>query len=233
MTRVLVSVRDAAEARLAADAGVPFIDLKEPARGALGGLDPAQIAPIVTLLRGVAPQAVISATIGDWPADALDAVAARCRAVAAAGVNHVKAGVVPGPSALALLRHLDALRQDEGLPIVPVLVADDGVPWPLVDAALAAGCGLLMLDTVDKRGGSLFDRCAAQDLATFVAACRAVRAGPGLAGALRADDWARVAELAPDFAGFRSAVCEGDRAAALSPQRLAALLALSRSGLAQ
>jgi (5-formylfuran-3-yl)methyl phosphate synthase len=227
MTRVLVSVRDAAEARQAAAAGVPFIDLKEPARGALGGLDPAVIAPIVAQLRASAPQAVISATIGDWPAEALDAVAARCRAVAATGVDHVKVGVVPGPLSLPLLRQLDALRHAEGLPIVPVLVADDGVPWPLVDAALAAGFGLLMLGTVGKRGGSLFDRCALPELAGFVAASRAVRARPGLAGALRADDWPRVAALAPDFAGFRSAVCDGDRAGALSPHRLAALMALS------
>lgn len=233
MTRVLVSVRDAAEARLAADAGVPFIDLKEPARGALGGLEPVVIAPIVAELRTRAPQAVISATIGDWPAEALDQVSARCRAVAATGVDHVKAGIVPGASALAMLRQLDALRRDEGLPIVPVLVADDGVPWPLVDAALAAGCGLLMLDTVDKRGGSLFDRCPEQDLAAFVAASRAVHARPGLAGALRAADWPRVVALDPDFAGFRSAVCDGDRAGALSTRRLHALVALSRSGLAQ
>ncbi|MBQ0944790.1 hypothetical protein KAK07_15730 [Ideonella sp. 4Y16] len=232
MTRVLVSVRDAVEAQVAAAAGVPFIDLKEPSRGALGGLDPAVIARIVAQLRTCAPQAVVSATIGDWPAEAADEVAARCRAVAATGVDHVKAGVVPGGAALALLRQLDALRRTEGLPIVPVLVADDGVPWALVDAALAAGFELLMLDTVDKRGGSLLQRCAPADLQRFVAASRAVRARPGLAGALRAEDWPQLAALAPDFAGFRSAVCAGDRAGTLSAERLSALLRMS-AGAAQ
>ena len=38
MTRLLASVRDMAEARLVADCGVPWIDLKEPAAGALGAV---------------------------------------------------------------------------------------------------------------------------------------------------------------------------------------------------
>ena len=45
----------------------------------------------------------------------------------------------------------------------------------------------------------------------------------GLAGALRMQHLPALRELAPDFAGFRSAVCDGDRGAALDPQRLQAL----------
>ena len=44
MTRLLVSVRDEAEARAAAWAGADFIDAKDPAEGALGALAPARIA---------------------------------------------------------------------------------------------------------------------------------------------------------------------------------------------
>jgi hypothetical protein len=42
----------------------------------------------------------------------------------------------------------------------------------------------------------------------------------GLAGALRIEHAAVLAALAPDFAGFRSAVCAGDRSGTLDPQRL-------------
>jgi uncharacterized protein (UPF0264 family) len=42
----------------------------------------------------------------------------------------------------------------------------------------------------------------------------------GLAGALRIEHAAVLAALAPDFAGFRSAVCGGDRSSTLDPQRL-------------
>ncbi|MEX0712176.1 MAG: (5-formylfuran-3-yl)methyl phosphate synthase, partial [Pirellulales bacterium] len=51
MTKLLVSVRSLAEARLALAAGVDLIDLKEPARGSLGALDPAVARQIVRSLR--------------------------------------------------------------------------------------------------------------------------------------------------------------------------------------
>lgn len=49
--RFLVSVRDVAEAREALRAGVDFIDLKEPAAGALGGLELPVIREVVAALR--------------------------------------------------------------------------------------------------------------------------------------------------------------------------------------
>lgn len=49
--RMLVSVRDLAEAREALRAGVDFIDLKEPAAGALGGLALPVIRAVVAALR--------------------------------------------------------------------------------------------------------------------------------------------------------------------------------------
>ena len=49
--RMLVSVRDVAEAREAMRAGVDFIDLKEPSAGALGGLALPVIREVVAALR--------------------------------------------------------------------------------------------------------------------------------------------------------------------------------------
>jgi uncharacterized protein (UPF0264 family) len=51
----------------------------------------------------------------------------------------------------------------------------------------------------------------------------------GIAGALRVNHAPLLARLAPDFAGFRTAVCAGDRSAALDPQRLRALVEAMRS----
>ena len=50
----------------------------------------------------------------------------------------------------------------------------------------------------------------------------------GLAGALRRDDALARAALAPDVAGFRSAVCSGGRAQALQPALLQQLAAAMR-----
>ena len=56
----------------------------------------------------------------------------------------------------------------------------------------------------------------------------AAACSPHLAGALQLADWPALRALNPDFAGFRSAVCAGDRAGALDPTRLDALLACAR-----
>ena len=72
-----------------------------------------------------------------------------------------------------------------------------------------------MVDTADKRNRSLFDLSSTVELRRFVATVRGFGALAGLAGALRHQHLAALAALAPDFAGFRSAVCAGDRGSAL------------------
>lgn len=223
--QVLVSVRDVAEARVAAAAGVHFIDLKEPAAGALGGLPPTRVAEVVAALRSGPACGRISATIGDWPAHELAGILAQARAVAACGVDFVKVGVADGPAAAALVAALGGL-QAEGLPVVPVFLADRGPAWPLLAQTLGHAFPALMLDTQDKRCGSLLARWPVADLQRFVAEVQAAGRLAGLAGALQVGDAPALRRLAPDFAGFRSAVCAGDRAGALDAGRLAGLLAL-------
>jgi (5-formylfuran-3-yl)methyl phosphate synthase len=226
--RLLVSARDRAEALAAADAGVDLIDLKAPAAGALGALPLATVRDIVVALRAAGHRQPVSATIGDLPADDADLadVAARVAAMAATGVSLVKVGVTPGPQAAARLQALAACPAA----VVPVFIADDGLPAGLAARAAAAGLRLLMADTQAKTGGSLLQRRPADELAAFVAQARAAGAAVGLAGALRLDDLPALRRLGPDFAGFRSAVCAGDRAGALDPARLATLVAAMRAG---
>lgn len=227
MTRMLVSVRDVPEALAAARAGAHFIDLKDPSAGALGGLPPRRIARIVRALRAAHPGVPVSATIGDLAPDAGDEILRRVASVAACGVDYVKVGVDAGPegasagAATALLQRLAGC----GATVVPVLIADRGVDAALVHAALRERVfPALMLDTVDKRRGSLLQRVAPEALAAFVAAVRSQGCLAGLAGALRAAELPALLALAPDFAGFRSAVCRGDRAGALDAARVEALL---------
>jgi (5-formylfuran-3-yl)methyl phosphate synthase len=228
MMRVLVSVRDVHEALAAAQAGAHFIDLKDPASGALGGLPPRRIARIVQALRASHPGVPVSATIGDVAAGEHDEILRRVANVAACGVDYVKVGVggafggtfanssaSPPASAVAtLLQRLAGC----GTAVVPVLIVDHGIDAALVRAALRERAfPALMLDTFDKRGGSLLQRIAPAALAAFVETVRSHGCLAGLAGALRADDVPALVAFAPDFGGFRSAVCRGDRAGALDP----------------
>ena len=220
MMRVLVSVKSVDEALLAARGGADFIDLKDPARGALGGLPVAAIHAIVGALHHAGSTLPVSATIGDFDAHELSAILAQVDAVGACGVDYVKVGIARGDGVPLLLQALAAAPWA----LVPVFIGDDGIDT----AALALACSLrfpaLMVDTADKRRGSLFDAVPAAALRGFVDTVRASGSLVGLAGALRLPDLPRLAALAPDFAGFRSAVCAGDRAGALDPARLQALV---------
>ena len=214
MVRLLVSVRDEEEALCAAHAGADFIDLKEPADGALGALPPERIAAIAAVLRERHPALRISATIGDLAPAECGEILARVRRVAACGVHYVKVGVWPG-SGSAVGALLDALAAC-GASVVPVLVADGGIATALVERALRRRAfPALMVDTADKQRGSLLQRVPLAALSDFVAAVHLHGSMAGLAGSLRLEDADALRALAPDFAGFRGAVTVGARAAAL------------------
>ena len=224
--KILVSVRSVEEALLAASSGVDFIDLKEPLGGALGGLPTATIRAIVDALRQQGRGLPVSATIGDVPMDEGGRIAACVDAVGACGVDYVKVGIERVPQALAVLDMLAS----SGWPIVPVFIADHGLDAAHVAHACTLGFPGLMADTADKHAGNLFDVVGASDLHRFVATVRASEKMVGLAGALRLEHQPMLSELAPDFAGFRTAVCVGDRSSALDPDRLRALTALMHRG---
>jgi (5-formylfuran-3-yl)methyl phosphate synthase len=225
MTRLLVSVRDAAEALLAIEAGCDLIDLKDPASGALGALPPAEVAAIVRAIRARAGDAVtVSATTGDLAPGEVAEICARIAAVAQAGVDLIKVAIDDGHShddaeSPALLSALAALPQAPKL--VPVLIADRSIPAAAFQRALALKVfPALMLDVADKAGGGLLWRHSQEKLQAFVTTVQGHGMKAGLAGALRAADVPRILKLKCDFAGFRSAVCAGDRAGPLDAARV-------------
>ena len=218
--RVLVSVRSVAEADLVATGGAHFIDLKEPSQGALGGLPLPVIHNILASLRAQGCGLPVSATIGDVAMGAVDDILQRVQAVGACGVDYVKVGITRSAGAAAVL---DALAGC-GLPVVPVFIADQGVDNAQWQRALGLGFAGVMVDTADKLAGSLFEVMTDAQLAALVVAARQAGVMVGLAGALRLAHVDRLAALAPDFAGFRSAVCDGDRSGSLVPERLAGLV---------
>lgn len=220
--KLLVSVRSVEEALLVAQGGADFIDLKEPGHGALGGLPIATIGAIVDALRRHGGGLPLSATIGDVPMHEADRIAQRVAAVGACGVDYVKVGIERASQARAVL---DALATS-GWAIVPVFIADQGLEFADVAHACALGFPGVMADTADKHAGSLFDVMSMAELHHFVGLVRAAGVMVGLAGALRVEHRSQLRALTPDFAGFRTAVCVGDRSSALDPQRLRALTTL-------
>ncbi|HZP10116.1 (5-formylfuran-3-yl)methyl phosphate synthase [Methyloceanibacter sp.] len=221
MTRFLASVRDAGEASLALHAGADIVDLKDPAKGALGALAPEAIAKCIA---AVAARAEVSATAGDLPMDP-EIVRAAVLNTAAAGVDYVKLGLFPGGDPEVCLDLLAELTQ--AVRVILVIFADAAPRFDALHKAAAIGATGVMLDTARKDGSSLRDHMPFERIADFVAEARARGLLVGLAGALQAPDVPRLLPLKPDLIGFRGALCRnGARGARLDAGACAAIRAL-------
>lgn len=221
MTGFLASVSTLEEARIALRGGADIIDLKAPALGALGAVSPAVQRSVVAL---VGARRCTSATTGDLPMQP-DVIRHAIARTAGSGVDLVKVGLP------ALERHRDCLRAvadsaAAGIRVVAVLFAELKPPLWLVDELAQAGCHGVMLDTGNKADGGLRRYLPAKRLEAFLQRARRLHLLNALAGSLQADDIAALLPLAPDYLGFRGALCDaGVRTAGLSAQALARIRA--------
>ncbi|MEO6024985.1 MAG: (5-formylfuran-3-yl)methyl phosphate synthase [Burkholderiales bacterium] len=201
MTHLLASVTSIAEAKLVMELGADIIDLKDPRRGALGALP---IGVIRDIVRAVAGQRPVSATIGDVPLDA-ELIRAKLHDTTKTGVDIVKIGFATSQSQRACAETLavEALSMS----LVAVLFADQ--PIEIDFLATLARCGYygVMLDTADKNSGSLLRHLSVDRLGQFVAHAQRLKLLCGLAGSLRETDIATLLALKPDYLGFRGALC--------------------------
>lgn len=204
-TRMLASVMTETEASIALAAGADVIDLKNPARGALGALDDTTIRAVIRTVAGRVP---VSATVGDLVTMDPDEIALAVAGMADNGVDYVKVGFFPAPGSRACLDAL-AVHARRGVRLVAVLFGDLGFEGFHVPDFAAAGFAGIMLDTAVKGGGSLRDRVADNRLAEFVAAAQASGLLAGLAGSLTIADIPPLVALGPDYLGFRGALCAG------------------------
>ncbi len=225
MTALLASVRSREEAALALAGGADLIDLKEPSRGALGALPPETVAELVRFVAGKRP---VSATLGDLPmVPALLRSAAE--RLATSGVDYIKVGLYPSAQSLACVQALAPLAR-RGSRLVAVLFADRAPDWGWLAEIAAAGFSGVMLDTADKRRGSLRIHLDEEALSDFVGQARSRALTVGLAGSLGEEDIGPLKTLAPDFLGFRGALCgKGERTGEIDPARIAAIRARLRA----
>lgn len=215
--RLLVSVRDADEARTAVHGGADLVDAKEPAAGALGAVSAVTLTAITEALRGATP---ISAALGE-----LDDPRAVAAAIAAlpfrrGGAPCYAKFAVRGPvhAAPALLRA--AVAAAEAHPARPRVIAATyadapraGVvpPIPLLRAAAGTGVHGLLLDTFAKDGRTLLDFVPADFLGAWVQGVRTDGFLCAVAGSLAAADVPLLRRLGADVFGVRGAACSGGR----------------------
>ena len=211
MIGMLASVNSLTEARLVLQAGVDIIDLKQPEKGALGALALADVKKIVADVNG---RCLVSATIGDLPMQAgmvYDAV----KAMAETGVDYVKIGFFPGGDWQATLDELSTLTA-LNYQLIAVLFADTQPDFSILSALKTAGFIGVMVDTMDKKSGSLIQLMSGQALTFFAKEAKNLSLLCGLAGSLRLVDISLLMAYKPDYLGFRGALCQAhDRIAQL------------------
>jgi uncharacterized protein (UPF0264 family) len=220
MTGFLASVTSAAEAETVLAAGADIIDLKDPHSGALGALHSSVTREAV---RAIAGRRTVSATAGDLPMEP-GIVADAVRRISELGVDIVKVGMFAAGDVAACIAAL-AREASRGTRLVAVLFADQAPDFAVIDRLCDAGFVGAMLDTANKGAGGLRRHFGDERLGEFV--IRASRRGmlTGLAGSLGLADIAPLARHAPDYLGFRGALCRDGRTSTLDPERLRAVRA--------
>lgn len=211
--KLLVSVKNRAEALEAVEGGGHIIDVKNPDEGALG----ANFPWVIRQVREVVPDEIeVSATIGDLPnlpgASSLAALGATV-----SGADYVKASLfgVKTPSEAAYLIGevcRAAKEHDEATKVIAAGYADYdkiGCLSPLEIPAVAhkAGADGAMIDVNVKTHGGLFELLSDDELRGFVDESHELGLIVCLAGSLDKDDLARVFGLRADIVGVRRAVC--------------------------
>jgi uncharacterized protein (UPF0264 family) len=212
MTRLLVSVRDASEARIALAGGADLIDVKEPRRGALGAADAERIQDVLSAVEGRAP---VSAALGELFVDGV-----QCPPIS--GLSFMKWG---------LAEALDRRDWVEGwqraineLPIdstpVAVMYADwqrarSPDPREFLTACRTLRLRVLLVDTFSKSAGGLLDVWPMAELRPFVAAARDWGMMIVLGGSLTLESLPEALALEPDYIAVRGAACRGGREGSL------------------
>ena len=229
----------AAQSRLArcrqavADGGADIVDVKEPRRGSLGMADAPVIRAVHDRLRRSAPKcdergtgpgpllSIALGELGEWLGGEEDRRRATLSALKRCDVAYAKLGLSGCRrrpdwfDAWEAVRRTLSERALPGVRWVAVAYADEhrAASPPIeqvVEAAAATGCAGLLVDTFDKRSGTLWDALSAPRLQNAIAAARGHGLFVALAGRLRADDVPAAVAAGADVVAVRSAACAGD-----------------------
>lgn len=223
--QLLVSVRSAAEARMALEGGCQIVDIKEPAHGALGMARHETIREIVAACREFSPSTPVSVALGDagdW--------ADLSRSASSTGlpeVAYVKLGTqglsgTDWGDAWQLACQRAASPRAVGSKVILVAYADAAevdAPSPknALQVAAALRCDGILIDTAVKSGPGLFGCLSVEELLRMRESAAELGLSFGLAGRLCLVDIPQLRSIEPDIVGIRSAACGGNRNGMLSP----------------
>jgi dihydroneopterin aldolase len=219
MSHFLASVSTLSEAKIAFHAGADWLDLKQPAAGALGAVDLERVREIVHWVQNRRP---VSLTLGDLPLQA-DILIPVLQSRLNTGANFIKIGLFPNSDMLSCLQELCPYSHS-AVGLIAVFFADYAPDFSLLPKLAKIGFKGVMLDTARKNSGTLTDYLSLEQLATFIQQAKKLGLMTGLAGSLQQETIAGLLPLGADYLGFRGALCQQkSRTLILEESRVAAI----------
>lgn len=234
--KLLVSVRDPHEARIAAEAGAQIVDIKEPRHGSLGMANEKTIAECAAAVRSVQArraqsQILCSAACGEvneWShrkflgsgnLPQLDFLKVGFSGLARDGDWEEKWDHVRELMAKSMP------QVDVGNWIAVAYVDVSNAVSPTIDSIIAAaakrGCGGVLFDTFHKGAQRFSDYLDEASLLNYLKQIHKAEMFCSVAGRLTMSDVSRLSQLPVDVIAVRSAACEGgERNTAISAQRI-------------
>ncbi len=203
MIKLLISVKNAHEAKLAMESGADLIDLKDPAIGALGNISDELTRDILLTTKG---QKIVSATVGEGH-DHSQQLLTMIDHKFSMGVDIVKLSLSPLFENADFIAKLQERIQRHHFKLVAVMFADEPLDFSWIEKLANLGFYGVMLDIAHKNNNLLL--CLPDStIHEFVKLCETQHLQSGLAGALRVEYVPRLVSYLPSYIGFRSGVCE-------------------------
>jgi uncharacterized protein (UPF0264 family) len=210
MSGLVVSVRNAAEARIALDGGAALIDVKEPTEGSLGRAAPTVLASVLEIVAGNRPVSAAMGELIDWSETELPQDVGR--------LAYLKWGLSNcPPDWAARLTHLRTrIEGSSACQLVVTAYADwrrANAPPPrdVCHLAIQTRAKAFLLDTWNKDGTSLSDWVLPAEVLELRQQCRAAGVLVVLAGGLALRNIRELSYIQPDLFAVRGAVCLGGR----------------------
>ncbi|ODS42179.1 MAG: hypothetical protein MSIBF_02255 [Candidatus Altiarchaeales archaeon IMC4] len=224
--KLLVSPVNLEEAKAAIAGGADIIDVKNPNEGSLG----ANFPWVIKEIKSIVPCGVeLSATIGDFP-HLPGTASLAARGAASCGVDYVKVGLLgPRDKAEGVELMKAVVRAvKESNPKINVVACGYADHWTtnsvsytdVPEIAESSGAGLAMIDTLGKKGGSLFEFMSKSDLAAFVENAQNRSLLTAVGGSIAVKQLKDVYDADVDIIGVRGAVCSNGRDSAIVEEKV-------------
>lgn len=208
---LLVSVRDAEEAKAALKAGADLIDVKDPTKGALGMAPGDVVASVIEVVKKKVP---VSAALGEWNPNILTEA-----------VWHLELPLAYVKWGLAGYREAPGWGEDlldcrRAIPARIEVVAVAYADWakaksiPPVEVAKFARryrYKAFLLDTYLKDGKTLLNHMKVDEIADMVKSLQEGGVKVALAGSLTLEAAKKLRACQPDWFAVRGAVCVGGK----------------------